>query len=486
MDLLRKLFLLLALLSTFFGTSLAQASQVTDVKWGVDKQNMLRFVVDLTEPATYQVSAEGRMLLITVDAGLQPQAAGTKKIKSSITDVMTVEAQGQQTLVKVPLWRELPTTEYRSFVLKKDPQTKRPPRIVVDVTGTIKREEPAQSAVGNQPTAAGAVAGAGAVASTTKSPTATQPQTGMAQTPASVVKQPPVMERPAPGGKVVVSNKPTLVQREPKETGSSATKPTSPQVQQPVAVNTASQAAKQEEEAKAKAEAKAKEEAKAKAEAKAKEEAKEKAKREKKKTTVVKGDGEYEVDGGLKGKIITLDPGHGGSDPGAIGKNGTMEKDVTLEIALRVKEGLEKKGAKVYLTRSKDVDVYGPNASAVDELQARVNVAEKKNSDLFISIHINASTNAKLGGFSSYYYPKTSNDARIAQAIQKQLTANFGVDDLGIREANFYVIKRCSMPATLLELCFLSNPKEEAFLKGKWFPNKASKLIVDGIVDYFK
>ena len=462
--------MLLVLCCTLCSTALAQAaSQVTDVKWGVDKQNMLRFVVDLTEPATYEVKVENRMLLLTVDAGLQPQAAGTKKIKSSITDVMTVVAQGQQTLVKVPLWRDLPTNEYKSFVLKKDPQTKRPPRIVLDLLGTIQKPEakPAVEAPVAQPP---------------KKPT--------------VSNRPTVTERPAPTGKPVVSNKPTVVPREP-QTGdeqasvTSGSQPTvapvvqeqtpDKQVQQPATPPVkVTKPAVSKPAVEPKAEVK---EDRAKDKDKAKE--KEKSKKDKQKEEK-KSENKYAVDGGLKGKVITLDPGHGGSDPGAIGKNGTMEKDVTLEIALRVKEGLEEKGAKVYLTRTKDVDVYGPNASAVDELQARVDVAEKKKSDLFISIHINASTNAKLGGFSSYYYPKTANDARIADAIQKQLTSNFGVDDLGIREANFYVIKRCSMPATLLELCFLSNPKEEAFLKGKWFPNKASKLIVDGIVDYFK
>ena len=138
------------------------------------------------------------------------------------------------------------------------------------------------------------------------------------------------------------------------------------------------------------------------------------------------------------------------------------------------------------MTRTSDKDVHSPYAKDADELQARVNVAEKHNSDLFISLHINSSVNKKIGGFSSYYYPKTQHDLRIAKAIQDQLTANFGVDDLGVREANFYVIKRSSMPATLLELCFISNPKEEKLMNSKWFQNKTAKLIAEGIEKYFK
>ena len=87
------------------------------------------------------------------------------------------------------------------------------------------------------------------------------------------------------------------------------------------------------------------------------------------------------------------------------------------------------------MTRVKDVDVYGVNATDAQELQARVDVAENSAADLFISLHINASVNKNVGGFSSYYYPKTSHDARVAAAIQKRMTNNFGLDDLGIRQA---------------------------------------------------
>ena len=203
------------------------------------------------------------------------------------------------------------------------------------------------------------------------------------------------------------------------------------------------------------------------------------------KQTKIVGNGKFRTSGGLSGKIITLDAGHGGSDPGAIGSDGTKEKNITLAITKAVKELLEKKGAKVYMTRTTDVDVYGPNASDADELQARVNVGEKYNSDLFVSLHINSSVNKNVGGFSTYYYPKTSNDLRIAKSIQDQLTANFGVDDLGVRQANFYVIKRISMPATLVEMCFISNEKELVLMKGKWFQNKTARLIAAGIEKYF-
>ena len=115
------------------------------------------------------------------------------------------------------------------------------------------------------------------------------------------------------------------------------------------------------------------------------------------------GSGKYSTSGGLSGKTITIDPGHGGSDSGAIGPHGVQEKNITLPISMYLKKSLENRGAKVLLTRTTDVDVYGPNASGVDELGARVNVANRSNSDVLVSVHINAFNNPSVGGIATYY-----------------------------------------------------------------------------------
>lgn len=216
-------------------------------------------------------------------------------------------------------------------------------------------------------------------------------------------------------------------------------------------------------------------------------------KQEKKSTPVVKSEtkketkkGEYHTKGGIKGKIITIDPGHGGSDPGAVSNKGTYEKTITLSMAKKLKSDLEKMGAIVYLTRNTDTDVSQPYADDEVELQARVDIAEQRGSDLFISLHINASVNKKASGISTYYYPKTGYDTKLAGCIHKQLTSNFGLTDMGVREANFYVTKRCSMPAVLMELGFITNSKEEKTISGNWFQDKAMGLVAKGIQDYFK
>ncbi|WP_251422936.1 N-acetylmuramoyl-L-alanine amidase family protein [Veillonella agrestimuris] len=198
------------------------------------------------------------------------------------------------------------------------------------------------------------------------------------------------------------------------------------------------------------------------------------------------GSGNYSTSGGLKGKVITIDPGHGGSDPGAIGPTGYQEKQATLPISNYLKTALEARGAKVFMTRTTDVDVYGPHASGADELGARVRVANANNSDAFISVHINSFTNPSVGGIATYYYSKTSNDARLAQKIQNEIADTPGFKgDRGIQEGNLYVLRHSKMPAVLVELGFISNPQEERALKNAQTEQDFANRIANGIANYF-
>ena len=419
---MRKIFLLTLLACCMILGAVAQAAQITDVKWGVNKADVLRIVVDVTDTAGYAVDMEGDTLNLTVNADKGAQVPHSKAVKSSLADSLKIVDKGSYTVVRVPLKQRLLEKSYKAFVLKKDPATGRPFRVVLDVT-------PRQASY------------SGSGAATT-----------------------------------VVSNRPVISNR-PTKTNSSIKKNT--------VIKTSTAADKKAD--KKKSSSKKKNDNK-KNTAAAKTETivnKPVNKSDTDKLAVIKGNGRFRTSGGLDGKIITLDAGHGGSDPGAIGSDGTKEKNITLPITKMLKEILEDKGAKVYMTRTTDVDVFGPNASDAEELQARVNVGEKYNSDMFVSLHINSSVNKNVGGFSTYYYPKTDNDLRLAQNIQNKLAANFGVDDLGVRQANFYVIKRISMPAVLVEMCFISNEKELTLMKGQWFQKKTARLIAEGIEKYF-
>ena len=191
---------------------------------------------------------------------------------------------------------------------------------------------------------------------------------------------------------------------------------------------------------------------------------------------------------GLKGRSITIDPGHGGSDSGAIGPSGLMEKTVTLNVAMEVKRLLEAEGATVYMTRTTDTEVSPKKAHATDieELQARCDIANRKKSDIFISIHMDSFSSETATGTTGYYYEKGSKKSfELADKVRAGLIEQIRTKNRGTRTCNFYVVRHTDMPATLVEVAFISNRREEALLNSKAGILKAAQGIVDGIADYF-
>ena len=463
---MRKIFLLALLMCMLLLTAVAEAAQITDVKWGVDKNNVLRLVVDITDAAGYDVKLEGAKLKLTVNAKAAGQIPKMKKIKSTLADELRVVDGGSYTEVHLPLNQQINAGNYKAFVLKQDAKTGRPFRVVLDVWAAKT------AATNNSAAAASTGAAASKPVVSSKPVVGSRPVKSAASEnyqpiskPVNEVKTPVVStQRPTSNAQVATAQKPAA---EVKAPVASAQKPATTKASGPKVIVIPKNNGDNNKATSQKG-------------------SKVTTKSDKEELPLaIKAKSKFRTGGGIKDKIITLDPGHGGSDPGAIGASGLKEKQITLEISMRVKELLEKEGAKVYMTRTTDKDVYAPNASDRAELQARVNVAEKHNSDLFLSLHINSSVNKSVGGFSSYYYPKTDNDLKIAKTIQDKFAKNFGVDNLGVRQANFYVVKRCSMPATLLEMCFISNPKEEKLMKSKWFQKKTARLIVEGVKNYF-
>jgi N-acetylmuramoyl-L-alanine amidase len=187
----------------------------------------------------------------------------------------------------------------------------------------------------------------------------------------------------------------------------------------------------------------------------------------------------------LLGKTICIDPGHGGSDPGAVGPTGTMEKDNTLAISLLLRDRLEKNGATVVITRENDKDVSYPNSSADEELGARVDIANEAATDIFVSIHNDAFTSPSAAGTTTFHYGDTES-VRLAGHVQKCLVDELGTRDRGSRFASFYVIRYTDMPAILVEVAFISNPEEEVLLASVDGRYKAAESIFQGIVKFFK
>lgn len=179
----------------------------------------------------------------------------------------------------------------------------------------------------------------------------------------------------------------------------------------------------------------------------------------------------------LKGLVITLDPGHGGSEYGAIGCLGTKEKDVNLSIALKTKDLLEKAGAKVYITRTDD-SYLG--------LHDRVKFSQKNNSDIFISIHSNALPDSlaetyRSGTSTYYFYPQS---APLARALITTMTKELRTANDKVRQESFAVIRNHESVSVLVEVGYMINPEDNSKLVNPEFQQKAALSILHGIERY--
>ncbi|WP_028552719.1 N-acetylmuramoyl-L-alanine amidase [Paenibacillus sp. UNC451MF] len=179
---------------------------------------------------------------------------------------------------------------------------------------------------------------------------------------------------------------------------------------------------------------------------------------------------------GLKGKVIVVDPGHGGSDTGTQGKKyGSNEKTLNLSTSQYLVNQLRQAGAQVTLTRSSDKE--NPN------LSARVAISEQKRADAFVSIHYNSSPKANSGTLTFFY--SNSKDMPLARKIESQLNRSLGLKSNGISYGNYHVLRENARPSVLVELGFLSNAKDEALVRSDSYQIKAAEAIVNGLRDYF-
>lgn len=190
----------------------------------------------------------------------------------------------------------------------------------------------------------------------------------------------------------------------------------------------------------------------------------------------------------LKGKIICIDPGHGGTDVGAIGHIGgkdVYEKNITLSIALPLRDMLTSAGAKVVMTRDTDKDVYGPWADADPELQARCDIAKEAHADAFVSIHIDSFSNSSVDGTTAYYNAKSSKDLLLAQMMHQATMNSLSIPDRGVKSNDFYVNVYTTMPSVLMEMGFITNDHRVKMLTSSWGPRGIAQSLFNGLVNYF-
>jgi N-acetylmuramoyl-L-alanine amidase len=175
--------------------------------------------------------------------------------------------------------------------------------------------------------------------------------------------------------------------------------------------------------------------------------------------------------------LVVIDPGHGGTDPGAIGIGGIRETDVVLEVSKIVKNLLSEKGVKVRLTRKNEVDL---------DLPPRVYFANNTDADIFVSIHANASRGKRrdINGLETFYY-RGWRGRLLAKKIQKQiLRVSPGSPDRGVKQGRFYVIKNTRMPAVLVEIGFLTGRLDARRLEKTIHRKRLAYAIAKGILEY--
>lgn len=176
--------------------------------------------------------------------------------------------------------------------------------------------------------------------------------------------------------------------------------------------------------------------------------------------------------------VVVLDPGHGGRDPGAVGRGGLQEKQVIFPIAQEVAALLTQQGIRVVMTRYDDREV---------DLEPRVQVAEQSNATVFVSIHANAISldRPEVNGVETYH-SGSPGGRQLAQAIHQSLLENLPTRDRQVREARFYVIRRTSMPAALVEVGFVTGAEDAPRLADPAYRSRVAAAIAQGILRYLQ
>ena len=218
-------------------------------------------------------------------------------------------------------------------------------------------------------------------------------------------------------------------------------------------------------------------------------------------------------------RTIVIDPGHGGKDPGTIGRHGTTEKDITLKVASQVKDMLGKvPNTRVLMTRERDVFI---------ELEDRAKFANSKGADLFLSIHVNSHPHKGVRGLEIYHFGEAKDQRALEvaarengtplnntgvgweylvadlltskkiedslelawtakQAMVTRLNGRYSTIDHGVKTAPFYVLRFTTMPSILAEIAFMSNPAEEEQMRTQAFLTHIAESIVDGVRTYLQ
>ncbi|WP_047983250.1 N-acetylmuramoyl-L-alanine amidase CwlD [Ornithinibacillus californiensis] len=192
----------------------------------------------------------------------------------------------------------------------------------------------------------------------------------------------------------------------------------------------------------------------------------------------------------LSGKTIVLDPGHGGPDGGAVGRDETLEKDIALQVSKELRDYLQESGAIVYLTRETDKDLAdegmkGLSKRKAQDIKRRMDFIHSHQADFFLTIHLNAIPSTKWSGAQTFYHPKSEEGKHLAKMVQAQITHNLeNTNRSALAINNLYLLKKAEIPGALVEIGFLSNENERELLKQDTYQRQMAASIYQGILRY--
>lgn len=186
--------------------------------------------------------------------------------------------------------------------------------------------------------------------------------------------------------------------------------------------------------------------------------------------------------------VVAIDVGHGGNDPGKVGVDGSLEKDINLQIALQLKTYLEQSDVKVVMTRDADVGLYeeSDTRKKMADMKKRCEIIEKSGADVVVSIHQNSYHEESVSGGQVFYYKSSEKGKKLAEILQKRFDYVLGGQNRRLAKANgnYYLLLHVKCPIVIVECGFLSNRKEAAMLQDAEYQDKLAWTIHMGILEY--
>ena len=186
--------------------------------------------------------------------------------------------------------------------------------------------------------------------------------------------------------------------------------------------------------------------------------------------------------------MVVIDAGHGGTDPGKVGVDGSLEKDINLAVAKRLKTYLEQDDIRVIMTRETDTGLYSDTDSRkkMADMKKRCEIIEESGADLVVSIHQNSYHEESVSGGQVFYYRDSAKGKALAEILQKRFSYVLGEQNRRLPKANgnYYLLLHVKCPIVIVECGFLSNPEELKALQDDGYQKKAVQCILDGIESY--